>query len=457
MNIRFPVMGLLIFILSVSLYSCGPVASTASVSESVPEIREEIVPEYDSADTSVLVSISTVNNTATFYNYELCRYYTLDFDGMTVFTDKYGTAVSASQITSGVVADITFLRRQKKLVSFSENRNAFRISDLTDFSFDINSKVFNYKGDSYKITKGTVLLANSEPKSLQELNPMDSVTIAGYDSTIYSITVDRGHGYLKLKGSEHLNGGFLDTGAGDMALIGDNMLLMLREGDYTMTVTKDGGSAVKNVHIDAGKESLLDLSDVVIEQAALGKILFDVDPDNAKLYVDGELVDHTRLLSFPQGLHILFATADGYQSITRYFNISKDTISMEIALEEEEQKTADSEAKETDGYYVFVSNPSDVEVYLDGNYIGMSPLSFAKKSGSHTITLRKSGYETRTYTVLIENAPDDVYYSFDSLAQTGSQSGSQTTTDTYTDPIAEAEKSAGSASETPSASGNEGP
>ena len=43
------------------------------------------------------------------------------------------------------------------------------------------------------------------------------------------------------------------------------------------------------------------------------------------------------------------------------------------------------------------------------------------------------------------------------MAQTGSQSGSQTTMDTYKDPIAEAEKSAGSASETPSASGNESP
>ncbi|MCR5279476.1 MAG: PEGA domain-containing protein [Lachnospiraceae bacterium] len=422
MSTRIPVFTLLFLILATGLSSCNkaPAESVSiSVEASEEPVAEQPAPAYDSKDTAVLVSVSTVNNTATFYNYELCKSYTLSFDGITEFTDKYGTAISASQLKPGVVADILFLRKQKKLVSYSDSSSAFRIEDLTGFSFDINAKVFEYKGDSYKITKGTILLSDSKPVSLQELNPLDIITIAGTDTTIYSITVNKGHGYLKLKGNEPFNGGFIDTGAGDIQLISDGMLMMLREGDYSMTITKNGGSAVKNVRIYSGKESTLDLSDVVIEEAVQGKILFDVDPDDAKIYVDGELVDHTRLLSFPRGLHLLTATADGYQSITRYFNIGKDTLSMEIALEKDEKTTTSTETQQTDGYFVFVSNPSDVEVYLDGNYIGMSPLSFAKKSGTHTITLRKSGFETRTYTVLIENAPDDVYYSFDNLALSG--------------------------------------
>lgn len=417
-----------IMLLAAGLSSCNPESSVSvsdsSVSEtsvSVPVLDKE--PDYDSADTAVIFAVSTVNNTVTFYNYGLCRSYTLSFDGTTSFSDKYGTALTASQLKPGTIVDLTFLRKKKKLVSCRDNADAFRVSELSDFSFDIYSKVFSYKGDSYKITEGTVLLSGNRQLSLQELSPLDTVTISGRDTEIYSITLDRGHGYLKLKGSENFIDGYLDTGAGDIELITENMLLMFPEGDYSMTITKNGGSAVRRVSVEAGKEAVLDLSDITMEEAKLGKVLFDVKPSSAKVYVDGELKDVSKLLTFPQGLHLLFATADGYQSITKYFNLGKDTVSIEVDLEENEETTTAAEEDKTLGYYVFVSNPSDVEVYLDGNYIGMSPLSFAKKSGSHTITLRKAGYETRTYTVLIENAKDDVYYSFDNLALAGTVTG----------------------------------
>ena len=476
MNSRLPVIGLIILILASGFSSCAP---AASVSVSKPDDTGVSVPagtvaDYDSVDTAVLVSLSTVNNTATFYNFDLCRSYTLSYDGTTVFTDKYGTALSAGQVKPGTVADICFLHKAKKLVSFSDSVSAFRISDLTGFSFNIDSKVFEYKGDSYKITGGTILLADGRPVSLSELNPLDSVTICGYDNSIYSITVDRGHGYLKLKGNEPFNGGYLDTGAGDIELIGDGMLLILPEGDYSMTVTKNGGSAVRHVTIEPGKETTLDLTGVVIKEASAGKILFDVTPESAKVYVDGNLVDQTRLLSFPQGLHFLSVTAEGYQSITRYFNLGKDTASLEIVLEESgDQEKKDEEEAKTEGYYVFVTNPSDVEVYLDGNYVGMSPVSFAKTAGSHTITLRKSGYETRTYTVLVENAGEDVYYSFDSLQRTdgvtndasgnnsawsgsGSSSGNGTNASASGNNAGGAGNSGTSGSGSTSASGNQG-
>ena len=58
-----------------------------------------------------------------------------------------------------------------------------------------------------------------------------------------------------------------------------------------------------------------------------------------------------------------------------------------------------------------------MEVYLDGNYIGLSPVSFGKTVGSHTITLRKSGFETRSYTIYLYNDGKDTNYSFSELEQ----------------------------------------
>ncbi len=66
-------------------------------------------------------------------------------------------------------------------------------------------------------------------------------------------------------------------------------------------------------------------------------------------------------------------------------------------------------------FYVTIPAPTGVEVYWDGNYKGLAPISFVKDPGTHVITLRKSGYETRSFTVTLDDSPEDVSYTFDDL------------------------------------------
>ena len=52
-----------------------------------------------------------------------------------------------------------------------------------------------------------------------------------------------------------------------------------------------------------------------------------------------------------------------------------------------------------------------------GIYIGMSPVNFKKDPGTHTITLRKPGYVTKSYTIQIDDEEKDVTYSFTDLVK----------------------------------------
>ena len=54
-------------------------------------------------------------------------------------------------------------------------------------------------------------------------------------------------------------------------------------------------------------------------------------------------------------------------------------------------------------------------MYVDGNYVGIIPASFPKKSGNHEVTIRKSGYLTRSYTIDVDNEDKDTGYSFSDL------------------------------------------
>ena len=71
----------------------------------------------------------------------------------------------------------------------------------------------------------------------------------------------------------------------------------------------------------------------------------------------------------------------------------------------------------TSKYKVYIDAPEGVEAYIDGNYVGITPVSFNKTAGSYVVTLRKTGYQTRSYTLQIDDEEKDVNYSFTELVK----------------------------------------
>jgi hypothetical protein len=69
------------------------------------------------------------------------------------------------------------------------------------------------------------------------------------------------------------------------------------------------------------------------------------------------------------------------------------------------------------GSRIYIDAPETAEVYFDGIYKGIVPCSFIKESGTHVITLIKDGYETRTFTVTLDNSTENETYSFSALQQ----------------------------------------
>lgn len=380
---------------------------------------------YDSKGTAIVEKISEINKTITFYDYDLEKSYTLEYDGVTRFSDKYDTAMSLSQVKVGRLVDVLFLKSSKHLVSLKESDASFTLDEISDFSINSGAKVFTYKSDAYKITEGTILISDNKKMSISDLNALDKITLVGVDSTIYSIVVEEGHGFLNIKNAANLVGGFLEIGAKQIEKISDPMLITLPAGSYDLRITAKGADETRKVVIKANEETILDLKDVEIQEVKIGRVLFNVTPDTAVMYVDGKPVDFTELLPLEYGIHQVNVSATGYDSITRYVNVQEDTATLSVILDKKEdtKKEEKEETKsKTEGYYLYITSPSNVEVYVDNIYIGLSPIVVKKTAGNHIITLRKSGYTTRSYTLSIQDEEGDVTYTFEDLVATSNTS-----------------------------------
>lgn len=366
---------------------------------------------YDTEGIAVLVESDADNNKVTLYDPEAAETYTLDVVGTSTFADKYGEPMALNQLKSGDVVEVTYIQDIMRLNSMQQASKGFSVKDAEKYTLDWNKQDATVGKDHYKLPEKVLIFSEGKQITSMELNELDMLSFQGMGSSIYSIVVEKGHGYLRLDNDADFIGGFIEVGQSKITKITEDMLLTVPEGEYQVTISHNGGGGTKQVTIGRNQEVTLDIGDLDVVQIQYGDVLFSTDLEAVSVYVDGKLINHGRPISLQYGIHQVVAKAEGYETLTGYFKVSKATQNVDLALNKKEEETE----KETKEYKVHIDKPEGAEVYLDGNYVGIAPVSFKKEAGSHTITLRKTGYETRSYTINVDKEKKDSTFTFADL------------------------------------------
>ena len=407
----------------------------------------ELPGSYDSADTAVIVSKNEKESTITFFNIATGRNYTLTYDGTTRISDQYGKELTIAQIGAGDVTDVTFLKSKKKLRSLSLSSQVWTNRAEGNFQINLNGKGLLVGKDQYRLAENVMVLSEGKQVEIMDINACDGLFLQGIDRTIYSITIEKGHGYLKLQNAEYFNGGWIEVGQALIQPVSEDMLLTVPEGKYQVLITNRGNGGTKEVSIERNRETVLDVGDLKGEEPVIGNIVFTVTPQEASVYIDGDKADISSPVSLEYGIHQLIVRAEGYETMTKYLKVGQPYANIDLELEEAEEET---ESGETDGknisgnsasaerdsgsgsvsensaagaetvnasgdYRIYITSPKETEVYFDGKYVGLAPVDFKKESGTHVVTLRKSGSQTRSFTIQIDEEPKDISWSFSEL------------------------------------------
>ncbi len=395
----------------------GPTSQEQSVSQgdntSQPEATLSVYApgSYDRSGIAILVESSTEEKKVTLYAPENAETYTLDVVGTSTFADKYGEPMALSQFEPGDVVEVTYIREIMRLNSMQLASKGFVAQEVQKYALDWDRQEVTIGKSHYRLPENVLIFSEGKQITAMDLNEVDVLSFQGIGSSIYSIVVDKGHGYLSLDNETDFVDGFIEVGQSKITKITEDMLLTVPEGVYQVTISHNGGGGVKQVTIGRNQEVTLDIGGLEVVQAQYGSVLFSTDIEEVSVYVDGRLISHAMPISLQYGIHQVIAKAEGYETLTGYFKISKPTQNVDLELEKKSEETE----KETKEYKVHIDKPEDVEVYVDGNYIGIAPVSFKKESGSHTITLRKSGYETRSYTINVDKEKKDSTFTFADL------------------------------------------
>lgn len=416
--------------------------------------------ELKAMDTVVLIGKNPDEKKLTVRHLGEIDDFDLSYDQTVPFSNKYGDVITASELLNGEILNIIYSKHSKKVLNVQISDSTWSMSDISDYTIDDNRKIITIMGDNYQYGSDIAIYSNDEPARLMDITDMDTLTFKGYNRRVCSMIVNEGHGYLRIKNDAYFVGGFIEVGQKIIKPITEDMLLTVPEGRYKVRVTNRGYAGEENVIIERDKETVLDLAEIEVEEVAIGHVQFEITPDFAQLYIDGEITDYEERVPLEFGVHNIRVKAAGYETVEtnikvgdNYANVAIDLDELPEGEEEEEEDeeatnevkppadTTDNGADSSDNTNtgnttdsstgsstdstatatisgarkIYVESPGGVEVYLDGNYIGVAPVSTGKVTGSHTITLSQTGYQTKSYTIYVENDSNDVTLSFSEL------------------------------------------
>jgi hypothetical protein len=384
-------------------------------------------------------------NLITLYDIDQQESITLSYHGGTDITDKYGQPITASQVPIGTMVDYNYIPDKDKLTKMKISTKAWEYIGVTNLNINKLDKVMTIVSTKYKYTEDLIILDEQDFISVNDLAEQDEITIRGFEETIWSMTVTRGHGTVKLEDYESFLGAHITIGYESIQQIVEDMMITVREGNFNLTVENGRYSATKNIEVVRNEETVVSLSDLGPEALKQGRVTFVITPFGADLYVDDQLESYAEPLELSYGDHKIVVSLGGY--ITYQGMVSVDaagkiikidlpeTSSNKEAIVTETENTtttppeADANPDENPDsseedeliidkkHHIYIQNPIGASVYLNGDFMGISPTSFKKIIGNHVLTFIEEGRETISYTVEVENDDLDTYFTFPDLTK----------------------------------------
>jgi hypothetical protein len=398
---------------------------------------------------------------------------TYTYSGGTDVVDKYGQVIAISQLPIGTMVEAVYPDKETKLSGIKISTKAWEYVGVSNLMIDRSSRVMKIASSKYKYTDDVIILDGSNYITVQELAEMDELTVRGYEETIWSITLTRGHGTVKLVEYDNFLGDNITIGYEAMEQVAKDMVIKVREGNFNLTVENTGFTATKNITVLRNQETVVSLGDLGPDAAKQGLVTFEITPFGADLFVDGQLTSYADALELTYGKHDVVVSLDGYITYEGKLAVDNAGTTFRIGLPKESSNevasvtetntdtegtnngsgnsngdnsdnsnntdntdnagsnqdntgdisgaapdNASNEEFEVDGKHkIYVQNPIGASVYLNGEFQGVSPVSFKKLIGTHVLTFIKEGYETTSYTVEVSDDNLDTYFNMPDLVK----------------------------------------
>ena len=372
----------------------------ADTDSPLPSSQPTVTPNYGDEDVvstiALVKAISLDSKKLLLYDLETDSTYNVYVDKTTSLKDKYGLAMVFAEFRPGEIVDVSFNKSDTMLISVQVSPQAWQVSQATNLKFDFEAKTVRFNNKDYKYDDRLVSTYAGADYSPVGIDPIDEVELKGYKDNVWYVNVLKSHATLEIENRPDIVDGSVEIDTSRVVELSQAGAVKVSEGAHRLIIK---GSNIEpyalDINVHAGEIKSITLEEVKIKA---GTMKFIISESDARVYIDGVLQTEIEAVQKPFGTYAIKVEKDGFATWENTITFNTASYDVNVTL----QKIVSTCTMN------FKTTPAGAQIYIDGIYIGLTPISASVEYGEHNIVINLDGYNQTVFPLTVSQASYDV-------------------------------------------------
>lgn len=316
-------------------------------------------------------------------------FYTIGSDAVVTKTD--GRKVAYSSVSRGDILRIGLAKDTSEIVSMAYTDDVWEKENFEDVEMDIAERTISNGITTYQYDKNTIFIYNGDFVKAEDLNKEDIVTLRGIGDIVWTVDVEKYHGFIKLENVDRIENAVITIDGKKLEFV-DNRAAV-SAGTHSLGISGTNiDTLTVDIHITAGEIYPIDMASV---QEKTGVLMLSINVEDAIIVVDGKQVSADTPIVMSLGSYAVSVSAEGYKTYNGSIDVNEPLVEIAIELEKIEVSTASITVEST---------PPGATVYANNAVIGITPFTTQINYGDYHISIKKDGWEDYNLSTSVNEA-----------------------------------------------------
>ena len=375
------------FVLSSVVNNRPPAGVPGDTSQASNVTTPEQLPVYAIDEISITGVIMDLNHAGrTLEIFDLGSQRSLDFraDNATAMQNRYGEVMSFAQFRPGDIVDARYTEVGGVLSSMNLATAAWERRNVSNLRVNAENRTITLGNEIFRYGDRTISIFNNNPYSIENINPLNVVTLRGMGSDVWFVEVSRGTGLINIVNGENIRDGIIEIDNDVILPLNDRGTtdepIRVQSGNRRIRVR---GSNIEDfdtaIDVNPGESAILNLSEV---QITAGVVTLNISEPDAVVTINGATVRAAEPQILTYGEYELVIRKEGFRTYESTFELNEPTLVLNIFLEPE-IRTVNITVE---------TIPPGAHIYVDNAFVGLSPVTTSVEEGVRMISARMDGF-----------------------------------------------------------------
>ncbi len=366
--------------------------------------NENMLPEITEKSDYISCGIITDKKTKeiSVLNIETGRTSVVKLNNSTVITGSNGGRISLKDLGRGDIVSVALSENgEAQQLRFPEN--AWYYESVLGVNVDTSLMTAEIDGKKFTYDDETIFSYNENDIYPGDIEQADIITAYGIGENLLSVKIEKAHGYIVLKNADGIENITVKIDFGE-PVKADTLIIPVPAGRHTIIVSGDNmEDYMSEADVKEKEQFEIDLG----KSSEAFRITFEVNADNYNVKINGvDYPPNTTEVAVSRGIYDITITAKGYEDFSTTVdcengNAHVSAVLSKITLPQNNAETGantthsgNTEPKPNStarqGNLTIYTNPGWAKVYVDGEYIGVSPVMVKLDYGKHNVQAKDS-------------------------------------------------------------------